>query len=76
VIGGEEIKIGDYVVMKRAAGFAKISDVSYLSLFVVILYFIIICYFFDFYKIYYKGHPDSRLSEGYCSLEVFFFVSF
>ena len=21
-------------------------------------------------KIFYKGHPDSKLSEGYCSLDV------
>ena len=29
VIGGEEIKVGDYVAMKRLSGYAKIIDVSF-----------------------------------------------
>ena len=73
--------MGDHVAMKRSAGYAKISDVSIRSSPLPLsspaspaLPPLISPVVVEVIKIYFKGHPDSKLSEGYCSLEVYFYL--
>lgn len=35
LMGGEEIKVGDYVSIKRQTGYAKVCDVSFNNLFLL-----------------------------------------